>query len=122
MLVLRQESCFWMEACAWQGVGHRVDVLGQFIGGSDLRYWQPFCVCGKCIQAGYWGNLQTYDYSTCIIQSAINMSSMSERPHEEQANSTVEKRRLIRLFVWLLDVLPIWSLLFSANNSYNAIE
>ena len=49
-----------------------------------------------------------------------------KRPHEEHANSTVEKRNLMRLFVWLLDELKkkliIWSLLFSANNSYNAIE
>ena len=42
--------------------GHGVDVWGQFIGGNDLRYWQPFCVSGKglyrqCIQAGYWGKL-----------------------------------------------------------------
>ena len=45
-----------------------------------------------------------------------------KRPHEEQANSTVEKRHLMGLFIWLLDELPIWSLLCSANNSYNAIE
>ena len=32
----------------------------------------------KCIQAGYWGSLYTTgDYSTCIIQSDINMPSMS---------------------------------------------
>ena len=58
LLVLRQESCFWMEACGWQGVGHGVDVWGQFIGGNDLCYLQPFCVCGKgryhqCIHAWY---------------------------------------------------------------------
>ena len=52
--------------------------------------------------------------STCLV--------WLKRPHEEQANSTVEKRHLMRLFAWLLDELPIWSLLFSANNSYNAIE
>ena len=27
--------------------GHEVDVWPQFIGDSDLHYWQPFCVCGK---------------------------------------------------------------------------
>ena len=49
--------------------------------------------------------------STCLV--------CLKRPHEEQANSTVEKPHLMRLFVWLLDELLIWSLLFSANNSYN---
>ena len=47
MLLLSQESCFWMEACARQGVGRGVDVWGQLLGGSDLRYWQPFRVCGE---------------------------------------------------------------------------
>ena len=46
MVLLSQESCFWMEACAWQGISRGVDVCDQFLGGSDLRYWQPFCVCG----------------------------------------------------------------------------
>ena len=36
MLLQSQEICFWMEACAWQGVGHGVDVWGQHLGGSDL--------------------------------------------------------------------------------------
>ena len=30
MLLLSQESCFWMEACAWQGIGHGADGSGQF--------------------------------------------------------------------------------------------
>ena len=37
MLLLNQESCFWVEACAWQGVGHEVGVSGHLLGGSDLR-------------------------------------------------------------------------------------
>ena len=47
MLLLSQESCFWMEACAWQGVGHGVGVSGHLLGGSDLRWRQPFGVCGE---------------------------------------------------------------------------
>ena len=27
--------------------GHGVDVWGQPLGGSDLSYWQSFCVCGE---------------------------------------------------------------------------
>ena len=42
-----QESCFLMEACAWQGVGHGVGVLGHILGGSDLRCRQHFGVCGE---------------------------------------------------------------------------
>ena len=45
MLLLSQESSFWMEACACQGIGHGVGVSDHFFGGSDLRYWQPFGVC-----------------------------------------------------------------------------
>ena len=33
--------------CAWQGVGHGVDVSGHLLGGSDLRWRQPFGVCGE---------------------------------------------------------------------------
>ena len=44
MLLLSQESCFWMEACAWQGVGHGVDASGHLLGGSDLCCWQHFGV------------------------------------------------------------------------------
>ena len=47
MLLLSQESCFWMEACAWQGVGHGVGVSGHLLGGSDLRWRQPVGVCGE---------------------------------------------------------------------------
>ena len=47
MLMLSQESCFLMEACAWQGVGHGVGVLGHILGGSDLRCRQHFGVCGE---------------------------------------------------------------------------
>ena len=36
-----------MAACAWQGVGHGVGVSGHLLGGSDLRCWQPFGVCGE---------------------------------------------------------------------------
>ena len=46
MLLLNQESCFWMEACAWQGVNNGVGVSG-LLGGSDLRFWQPSGVCGE---------------------------------------------------------------------------
>ena len=35
---VESKSCFWTEGCAWQGVGHGVDVWGQFLGSSDLRY------------------------------------------------------------------------------------
>ena len=70
MLLLNQESCFWMDVCAWQGVGHGVDVWDQLPGGSDLRYWQPFCVYREV--------------PTCLIYL--------ERGHEEQANSDVEKQ------------------------------
>ena len=45
MLLLSQESCFWMEACTGQGVGNGVDVSGHLLGGSDLRCWQHFGVC-----------------------------------------------------------------------------
>ena len=45
LLLSSQESCFWMEACDWQGVGHGVDVSGHLLGGSDLDCWQPFGVC-----------------------------------------------------------------------------
>ena len=44
MLLLSQESCCWMEACAWPGVGHGVGVSGHLLGGSDLRWRQPFGV------------------------------------------------------------------------------
>ena len=47
MLLLSQESCFWMESCVWQGVGHGVGVSGHLLGGSYLRCWQPFGVCGE---------------------------------------------------------------------------
>ena len=47
--LLSQESCFWMEACAWQGVGHGVGVSGHLLGGSDLRCRQPIGVCGEGI-------------------------------------------------------------------------
>ena len=26
---------------------HGVDVCDQLLGGSDLSYWQPFCICGE---------------------------------------------------------------------------
>ena len=91
--------------CFRQGVGHGVDVWDQLLGGSDLRYWHPFCVCGEglspqCIQAGYWG-----DYSTCIIQSCVNIPSIVclERPHEEQVNSAVQKQNanaVVRMIAW----------------------
>ena len=45
MLLLSQESCSWMEACAWQDVGHGVGVSGHLLGGSDLSCWQPIGVC-----------------------------------------------------------------------------
>ena len=45
MLLFSQESCFWTEACACQGVGHGVGVSGHLLGGSDLRSRQPFGVC-----------------------------------------------------------------------------
>ena len=51
MLLLSQESCFWMEACAWQGVGHGVGVSGHLLRGSDLRWRQPFGVWGGAIPA-----------------------------------------------------------------------
>ena len=39
----------------------------------------------QCIQAGYWGSLiGDYSISTCPV--------CPERPHEEQANSAVEKQ------------------------------
>ena len=47
MLLLSQESCFWMEACVCQGVGHGVDVSDHLLGGSDLCCWQPFGVYGE---------------------------------------------------------------------------
>ena len=47
MLLLSQESCFWMEACNWQGVGHGVSVSGHLLGCSDLRCWQRFVVFGE---------------------------------------------------------------------------
>ena len=47
VLPLSQESCLGMEACAWQDVGHGVGVSGHRLGGSDLRCWQSFGVCGE---------------------------------------------------------------------------
>ena len=47
MLLLNQESCLWVETCAWQGVGHGVCISGHLPGGSDLRCWQPYDVCGE---------------------------------------------------------------------------
>ena len=38
-----------MAACAWQGVGHGVGVSSHLLGGSDLRCWQPFGVCGEVL-------------------------------------------------------------------------
>ena len=49
MLLLSQESCFWMEACAWKGVGYGMGVSGHLLGGSDLRCWLPYHVCGEGI-------------------------------------------------------------------------
>ena len=47
MLLLSQESCLWMEAGGWQGVGHGVGDSGHLLGGSYLHCWQPFGECGE---------------------------------------------------------------------------
>ena len=47
MLLLSQERCLWMEACAWHVIGHGVGVSAHLRGGSDLRCWQPFGVYGE---------------------------------------------------------------------------
>ena len=71
MLLLSQESCFRMEACAWQGVGHGVGVSGHLLGGSDLRWRQPFGVCGEGLESvesaertlsGYDENVEALPY------------------------------------------------------------
>ena len=92
------------------------------------------CVTGNlsaCVGRGYHASAYKQGIGvtvTPVIILHISFRAVStclvclKRPHEEQANSTVEKRHLMRLFVLLLDELPIWSLLYSANNSYNAIE
>ena len=41
VFVLSQESCFWMEARAWQGVGHGVGVSGHRLVCKD----KGLCLC-----------------------------------------------------------------------------
>ena len=47
VLLLSQESCFWMEARAWQCVGHGVGVSDHLLGGNDLCCCQPFGICAE---------------------------------------------------------------------------
>ena len=100
MLLLSQESCFLMEACAWQGVGHGVGVLGYLLGGSDLRCLQPFVVCGEGLSPPVHTTMQ--GIGVAFKQPAISLHESFraistcpvclERLHEEHSNSAVEKQ------------------------------
>ena len=100
--LLEAAICVTENLSAYVGRGYPASAYNQGIGVT----FKPVIILHTCISFRA--------LSTCLV--------CLKRPREEQANSTVEKRHLMRLFVWLLDELLIWSLLFSANNSYNAIE
>ena len=88
-----------MAACAWQGVGHGVGVSGHLLGGSDLRCWQPFGVWGGAIPASAYRQCIGVAFKQPVIILHVSFRAIStcpvcmERPHEEQANSAVEKQR-----------------------------
>ena len=91
-----QYGCFWMEACAWQGVGHGLDVWDQLLGGgSDLRYWQSFCMLGEAIPASaYKQAIGEFGVGfTPVIIPHVSFRAVSssvvgpDRPHDEHANS-----------------------------------
>ena len=91
MLLLSQESCFSMEACAWQGVGHRVDVSGHRSAGNISAY-----VRGAIPASEYTHGIGVDSKQPVIIQH-VSFRAIStcpvclDRPHEEQANLAVEK-------------------------------
>ena len=88
-----------MEACAWQGVGHGVGVSCHLVGGSYLRCWQPFGVCREGAipaSANKQGIGVAFKQPVIILHVSFRAISTCqvclERPHEEQANSAVEKQ------------------------------
>ena len=48
VLLLNRESCFWMEACAWQGDGHGLGVSDHLPGGSDRLSWLLVVTLSDC--------------------------------------------------------------------------
>ena len=97
MLLLSQESSFWMEACAWQGVGHGVGVSDHLLGGSYLRWRQPFGVCGEGLSPPvHTRRVLGVAFKQPLIILHVPFRAMStcpvclERAHEEQAFSAVE--------------------------------
>ena len=101
-LLLNQEICFWMEACAWQGVGHGVGVSGHLRGGSDLRCWRRFGVCGERLSPTvHTRRVLGRAFKRPVIILHVPFRAIStcpvclEQPHEEQANAAVEKQRAI---------------------------
>ena len=100
MLLFSQESCFWMEACAWQGVGHGVGVSGH------PSSWRQRSALAATFRRMWGGVIPASAYKQCIgvafkrpvIILHVSFRAMStcpvclERPHEEQAYSAVEKQ------------------------------
>ena len=74
-------------------------VSGHLLGGSDLRWRQPFGVCGEgAIPARAYMQGIGVAFKQPVIILHVSFSAMStcpvclERPHEEQAYSAVEKQ------------------------------
>ena len=88
-----------MDVCTWQGVGHGVGVSCHLLGGSDLRCCQPFGVCGEGLSPPvHISRVLGVAFKQPVIILHVSFKAIStcpvclERPHEEQANSTVEKQ------------------------------
>ena len=108
-----------MEACAWQGVGHGVDIWDQFLGGINLS---AYALYGKvAIPASAYKQGIGVAFKQPVIILHVSFRAVStclvclERPHEEQAYSAVEMRQCGCSY-------GCWSLLISTNNRYSVIE
>ena len=90
--MLSQESRIWMEVCAWQGVGHVVDVWGQFLGGSISAY------VGRAYPAIAYRQGIGIAFKPVIIlhisiRAVLTCLVCLKWSPEEQANLAVEKRQ-----------------------------
>ena len=74
-------------------------VSGHILGGSDLRWRQPFGVCGEGLSPPvHTSRVLGIAFKQPVIILHVSVRAMStcpvclERPHEEQAYSSVEKQ------------------------------
>ena len=76
---MNQESCFWMEACAWQGVGHGVGVSGHLLGGSLLATFRR--MWGGAIPASAYRQGIGVDFKQPVIILHVSSERYQHAPY-----------------------------------------